>query len=212
MMIGFVPSPAPAEPAPNGMDWGAGRLRVLGVGTPRLLSPTGSLLLEDATELARDHARRRLAEALLALPVADGDADARSARQAAAARVPGLVRFGEPRAFSDGTIHLPAEVDVPAALGHGVAASEPEMALHAPPGFIPCLRLRLQRRDGTTSTAGLPGDPTPHLRYGFTPAGSTPAVPVPSMAAPCTLTLDAAPPRSLRIMLSAPSVVPTGVP
>ena len=52
--------PAAAAPPSPGVDWTAGVVRVLGVGTPRILSPTGSLLERDAVELAREDAFARL--------------------------------------------------------------------------------------------------------------------------------------------------------
>ncbi|MCK6571369.1 hypothetical protein L6V77_09750 [Myxococcota bacterium] len=186
---------AGAEPDRADVDWPTGRLHALGVGTPRLLSPTGSLLLEDATELARSHARRRLAEALLALPVPPGAAEA--ARRAAANRAPGLVRFDEPRFFSDGTVHLPAQLDVFAALGHGVPAPEPEVTVTAPAAFRPCLLLLLRGPTGVESPAGQPGDPTPWIRYGTGPVEGAPA----ASPAPCVLSIAGPTPKALRVVL-----------
>jgi hypothetical protein len=200
-------SAAVAGPPVVGMDWPTGRLRVLGVGTPRLLSPTGSLLLEDATELARAHARRRLAEAMLALPVPAGEAE--GARQMAAGRAAGLVRFGTPRTFSDGTVHLPAELDVFAALGHGSPPAEPALTVPAPVGFTPCMRLLLRGPVGEATGAGLPGDPTPHLRYVHGPTGAPPgadaggagsATPT-TNPTPCVLTIAGPAPKSIRVVL-----------
>jgi len=195
---------AGAEPRPADVDWMTGRIRALGVGTPRLLSPTGSLLLEDATELAQAHARRRLAEDLLALPVPAGPAEV--ARRAAATRAPGLVRFDEPRIFSDGTVHVPAQLDVFAALGHGAPAPKPDVTVTAPAGFRPCLLLLLRGPTGAQTPAGQPGDPTPWIRYGGPPTGGTPA----ESPGPCVLSIAGPVPRALRIVL--PSTQPPHTP
>lgn len=153
------------------IDWSAGALVVLGVGTPRILSPNGAITDGDPYEAAVSDARRRLGRLLERVRV---DADRRLGR---------LTRLGErrsqalgdfsspgPRRFSDGSVHLPATLTLdwlPAELGstpaegpatfvgpplpEAIALADPRL----PTGLLitvggalsPSLRLRVERGD-----------------------------------------------------------------
>ena len=177
-----VPPSGPVQP----VDWRAGTVSVLGVGTPRILSPTGSLLDRDAIELAREDAFARLRRLLRALPRPDGLPGGPDPLITAGDRAAPLTVFGAPLFFADGTAHMTASVSLPAALGHPVPPATSRIArVAAPPGFDPCVELRLEDTAGATALTGLPGDTIPHLRY--RPAGAG----APSATSPraCTLKL-----------------------
>ncbi len=149
------------------VDWGRAELRVLGVGTPRVLSSTGSLTTADPYQAARRDARRRLQALLYALPVDRkrrlGDIEALSEKLKVA-----LLdhRAGEARHFSDGTVHLPARLDfawVPSALADSKeAVSPPEghtgLILRLTGKTKPSLLVRVQAGELEVS-AGRAGDP-----------------------------------------------------
>ncbi len=151
------------------VDWTSRRLRVNGVGTPEITSPTAAITPRDLYEAARDDARARLERALAALPVDDarrvGDVAALEPRRRLA--VQGFTS-GDARHFSDGTVHMPAVLSfdwVVDALGAPVAAPAP---VGAATGLVvlartparPALRLRLEADDGKRFVyAGLRTDP-----------------------------------------------------
>ena len=183
--LGLSVSVAWASPAVP-IDWTAGTLNVLGVGTPRILSPTGSLLDRDAIELAREDAFARLRRLLSALPRPEPVPVGPNPLIAAGDRAAPLTVFSEPLFFADGTAHMVASVSLSAALGHPVPPpSVRVMRVQAPRAFEPCVQLRLEDGTGAKTLAGLPGDPIPHLRYRpGSGAGGPPPTPSPP---PCTL-------------------------
>lgn len=164
LVAGLLAGPA-AAPAP-GVDWTAGVVRVLGVGTPRILSPTGGLLERDAIELAREDAFARLRKAIAALPRPADAPGGATPLAAAADRAVTLAVFTEPTFFADGTAHMTAEVALFAAFGNRPAPAEARVVrVEAPSGFAPCVELRLETAGAAPIFAGLPGDAAPHLRW-----------------------------------------------
>lgn len=114
------------------IDWSARVVRVVGVGTPRVLSPTGALTGADLEASARSDAAARMARALAEVPFDSGRslggvAAFDGAREAAARGV----RVGAARHFSDGTVHVPAEVDL-ASVVDPARRAEPSAAPAAP--------------------------------------------------------------------------------
>jgi hypothetical protein len=162
LLAGLLSGPASAP----GVDWTAGVVRVLGVGTPRILSPTGGLLERDAIELAREDAFKRLRTAIAALP-RPADAPGGAAPLAAAVdRAVTLAVFTEPVFFADGTAHMTAEVALFAAFGNRPPPADARVArVEAPAGFTPCIELRLEATGAAPFFAGWPGDAAPHLRW-----------------------------------------------
>lgn len=164
LVAGLLAGPV-AAPAP-GIDWAAGVVRVLGVGTPRILSPTGGLLERDAIELAREDAFARLRKAIAALPRPADAPGGPTPLTAAADRAVTLVAFTEPVFFADGTAHMTAEVALFAAFGHRPAPADARIArVEAPAGFTPCVELRLEMPGAPPLFVGLPGDAAPYLRW-----------------------------------------------
>ncbi|MCA9537541.1 MAG: hypothetical protein KC620_01560 [Myxococcales bacterium] len=153
------------------IDWTNRMIRVQGVGTPRVLSPTGGVTAHDAYEEARADAERRLGRLLARLPV---DAQRRLAelkaldgqREAAAKAYVSTAA----RHFSDGTVHLPAEIPFawvaaswpdtgPAAISPGVADDGPTGLLIRVDGAVaPAVRLRFVGPSERSITAGVAGD------------------------------------------------------
>lgn len=128
LMLGW-PITGRAEPvvtvhADGVIDWSARVVRVVGVGTPRVLSPTGALTSEDLEASARNDAVARMARALADVPFDSGrslgSVAAFDTTREAAARG---IRVGAARHFSDGTVHVPAEVDFPGIVDAGRAAA-----------------------------------------------------------------------------------------
>lgn len=91
------------------IDWTARVVRVTGVGTPRVLSPTGAITEDDPYEAARADAEARLNRALGGIPV-DGGRRLRAMGRLTDARRAAARRYTSARTlhFSDGTVHLPA--------------------------------------------------------------------------------------------------------
>ena len=148
------------------VDWSARVIRVNGVGTPRILSPTGALTPKDPYAEARGDARARLKRLLARLRVEPGKrlSDYKALRGRSAAAVEGFTST-EARRFSDGTVHLPAQVTfdwVPAAVaGLSPLPVEGEVSglvLRVEGKVQPRLRVRLRGKARTVS-AGFPGDP-----------------------------------------------------
>ncbi len=152
------------------IDWTRGAVRVLGVGTPRILSPTGALTDVDPYEVAKQDAqarlRRLLARVRLDAAARVGQVEALEAPLAAAVRA---YRADAARTFSDGTVHLPARVDL-AWIPTAVAGAPPPRLPAGegePTGLVvqvegrapPALRVRLTGPDGASVYAGLPTDP-----------------------------------------------------
>lgn len=188
-----VSGAAGAEPTSDvRIDWAERRLTALGVGTPRILSPTGSLLDHDAVVLAHDDVLARLRRAFLGLPRPSDEADARLT--AAAERIAAMARLDEPRHYADGTVHQAGTLALAALLGDTPPAEGAvAMRLRAPEGFRPCLQIHLVQGGAPPLAAGLPGDPIPHLRW-LTGPGPTPltgeAATSPSR---CTLRVESQP-------------------
>ena len=93
------------------IDWTHDQLKVIGVGRPTITSPTGAMTPRDTYEMAREDAARRLGSLLARLPVDAhrqlgdvGELADRRARAVEAYTSPDTLRF------SDGSVHLPAEI------------------------------------------------------------------------------------------------------
>lgn len=152
------------------IDWTHGAVRALGVGAPRILSPTGALTDVDPYEVAKQDAqarlRRLLARVRLDAVARVGQVESLAQPLEAAVRA---YRADAARTFSDGTVHLPARVDlawIPTAVA---GAPPPRLPAEAgtPTGVVvrvegkatPALRVRLTGPDGASVFAGLPTDP-----------------------------------------------------
>ncbi len=165
------------------IDWTRGQLRVVGVGTPRVLSPSGGITDGDPYQVAVTDARRRLARLLERVRLdAQGLYGRRPALSGAGQRaLEGFTSEGA-RRFSDGTVHVPAALSLdwlPAAVGEPPAPEDPsvftgpplppevvERSADLPTGLIltvegalpPSTRLRLAV---PPPAAGLDGGPPP---------------------------------------------------
>lgn len=91
------------------IDWTERTVRVTGVAAARILSPTGSLVPQEPTEMARADAIQRLESALGRVAI---DASRLAAAiEAVSARIPSEARtheVGSVQQFSDGSVHVPA--------------------------------------------------------------------------------------------------------
>jgi len=169
LLLGAAPGEPVLRKSEDGaVDWTARVVRATGVGTPKILSPTGALTPRDPYVVAREDARVRLERLLARLRVERGkrlsgypELDAR--------RGDALDGFTSAEAlrFSDGTVHLPVSVPfdwVPAALaGRGPAAVASDAAvtgllLRVEGKLEPRLRLVLRAGERTVK-AGFPVDP-----------------------------------------------------
>ncbi len=163
----------PAEPVlkkseDGAVDWTARVVRAIGVGTPKVLSPTGSLTPRDPYVVAREDAQARLGRLLARVRVEPGKRLSEYT-ELTGRRTAALEAFTTTDAvrFSDGTVHLPVSVPfdwVPAA----VAGREPPIApddavvtgliLRVKGKVEPQMRLRLAAGKRTVR-AGFPDDP-----------------------------------------------------
>jgi len=141
-------------------DWARRRVRVLGVGRPIPLSPTASLSSKEFYQLARADALERMERALQALPL-DADRLAGIFSKARIQEAALELEAVELLRFSDGTVHLHAELPFEVLLG---VSSPPKakgagliIQLKGPPH--PAVRLQLQDAAGARRWAGLPEDP-----------------------------------------------------
>jgi hypothetical protein len=149
---------------PDGVvDWSALRLRVNGVGTPVITSPTGAITPRDLYEAARDDARARLERALAAIPVDDqrtvGDVAGLEPRRHVA--VEGFTS-GDALHFSDGTVHLPASLSfawVVDALAAPPASPAAPASAPAPASISPETKPAPASAAAPPSAAGKPADP-----------------------------------------------------
>lgn len=136
------------------IDWTARTVRVLGVGTPRILSHTGGITPTDPMTAAKADARQRLRRMLGGLP---DQTPAVRDRFRTAAENP---RWGEPRYFSDGTVHQPAVASF------GLAKVPRAVDPLAPTGLIielsadidPRLQISLLADGDAPVPAGMPTD------------------------------------------------------
>jgi len=103
------------------VDWSERRPTVTGVGTPRLLSPTGGLATRELGELARQDALKRLARGLNLLQAQHSCSHTVKASDMKASRALGChveealeraIQLGTPRRFSDGTTHLASSLSL----------------------------------------------------------------------------------------------------
>lgn len=155
------------------VDWSNGEARVLGVGTPRILSATGSITAFDPFVKADQDARERLGRVLKALPLDSGAVVGDRAQLADAAdRFVLDIPLGRPMAFSDGTVHQRGSADILWLVGKSaqigwqgppqvVATDAPvDAVLIVVEGAVqPALRVTLARPDGGYECSlGLPGD------------------------------------------------------
>ncbi|MCB9552964.1 MAG: hypothetical protein H6705_14025 [Myxococcales bacterium] len=148
------------------IDWTARVARVVGVGTPRILSPTGAVTGEDLHDKAREDAAARMTRLLRAVPVGGGETAGQvAALDAAREAATRAMRAGEVIDFSDGTVHQPAEVTldwVAAAWPAGEATVPGDAAT----GIVitlsgeaqPTARVELRGSAGAKGTAGARGD------------------------------------------------------
>jgi hypothetical protein len=120
------------------IDWSAREVRAVGVGTPRLLSPTGGLATEDLGQVASRDAQRRLVALVGALLSAEGAPQGEQG--ACGGRLSELVArrveaSHPPARFSDGTAHLRARLALsdPAC---GEASGLPVVWVEAPAGAL----------------------------------------------------------------------------
>lgn len=182
VLLTLAAPPAAAEPVISTrgdavIDWTARVVRVTGVGTPRVISPTGALTPDDLYATARADARDRVARALGEIPFEAGktlrEVEPLAAPRDAAARA---YRSERTRHFSDGTVHLPVEADfswVPAAWAPDPIDGVLTLGPPAPPGddeptglvitlsgpAEPAIRVTLRGPDDVTTRLGLRGDP-----------------------------------------------------
>lgn len=114
LLVSLAVTTAAAEPVltktdDGVIDWTHRTVRAIGVGTPRILSPTGALTPRDLYDAARGDAEKRLARLVARLPVDERrrlrDLDALDERRVA--MVKGHTA-AETRHFADGSVHLPA--------------------------------------------------------------------------------------------------------
>lgn len=166
------------------IDWTAGELRALGVGTPQILSPTAGVTRRDLYGVATADAQRRLAHLVDRVRLdQNGRLGGISQAGFTERRRAALASFEaeDARFFSDGTVHLPARLPLAwaaASLGQpGPAPAEvpfvgpplpAELAAQwpMPTGVVlqvngalsPSLRLKLDFPEGPDWRAGVAGD------------------------------------------------------
>lgn len=151
------------------VDWSKRQVRVVGVGTPRVVSNTGALTDGDLYQAARLDAERRIRNLLKSLPVGNGTTlgDASVAAPQLHKSVVQLVA-GATRHFSDGTIHIPAHASfdwVSVALGARTKPAQ-KWADDAPTGLVleltsavePTIQALLVSANGLTVSAGVQSD------------------------------------------------------
>lgn len=162
------------------INWTEGVVEVIGVGTPKILSPTGGLTERDPYTAAREDAQRRLTRIL---------ADVQIDRGRALAAAPDLAPLAEvklrgftseaARHFSDGTVHLPARLPlgwIPEALaaaemgvpmdavggsGGAAPAGAVPLVIQLSASIAPAVQIELVapgEGDRPRRQAGLPGD------------------------------------------------------
>ncbi len=149
------------------IDWGSRTLQVTGVGTPRVVSPTGSLTPEDPYEVARRDARERLERLVARVRVGEKRVGAHEALRERVREVVEKYVAADPIRLADGTIHLPARVElgwIGEALAGVPAPAETAsvdvtgLVLRLNGGLEP--RLRVVVGCGARKVqAGFPGDP-----------------------------------------------------
>lgn len=150
------PGPVVRSSEDGVVDWTARVVRAVGVGTPKILSPTGSLTPRDPYVVAREDARARLGRLLARLRVESGKrlSDYEELAERRAAALEGFTSTDAVR-FSDGTVHLPVSVPfdwVPAAVvGHAPPAA-PEDAVVT--GLVVRVKGKVQLRMRVSLTAG----------------------------------------------------------
>lgn len=150
----ILATPITVDSTAGEIDWTARTVRVLGVGTPKILSHTGGITPEDPMTAAKADARRRLQQVFKTLP---DQTSVLKKRLGAAADAP---IWGDARYFSDGTVHQPATASF--ALAKVPRAVDPL----APTGLIielsadinPRMRITLLADGDTPIEAGMPTD------------------------------------------------------
>lgn len=165
-----IAAPLITEGAFGVVDWSSGEARVVGVGTPRLLSTTGGLTDADLREMAQKDAESRLTRAMLALPVSPQRTLARLPQWAAKVRQ-SVRRFRTQaiRSGSDGTIHLDARLTFEhlfsvvkparATPGGQRDAQVPVLRLRIGQAIEPCMRVVVRFGDEAPVLFGLPESP-----------------------------------------------------
>jgi len=152
------------------IDWSERVVRVVGVGTPRVVSNTGALTEQDLYQAARIDAEKRLRRVLHRLRLGNGGTLGERDKVAPALHRTVLqLSAGATRHFSDGTIHIPAKASfawVVKALGDD-AKDVIQRPPSGPTGLIleltarvePTVRALLVSADGLTVSVGAHGDP-----------------------------------------------------
>ena len=152
------------------IDWGAREVRVIGVGTPRIVSNTGALTEKDLYQAARLDAERRLRSVLARIPIGNGTTLGELPKLAPILHRTVLqMKAGEARHFADGTIHIPASASfgwVSKSLGSEPEGSSPRDET-APTGLVleltsrvePTIRALLVSAAGLTVSVGTSVDP-----------------------------------------------------
>lgn len=169
VLLGATPPDPVVRKTDDGVvDWTARSVTAVGVGTPKIMSPTGSLTARDPYVVAREDAQARLERLLARLRVEPGTRlagyETLKARRAAAVAES---TTAEALRFSDGTVHLPVSAPfdwVPAALVGRESTLAPEDAVVT--GLVVLVegkvepRLRVKLSAGERSArAGFPDDP-----------------------------------------------------
>ena len=153
------------------VDWSARIVRVVGVGTPNIVSNTGALTNDDLYKAARVDAEKRLRRALYQLPMGNGSrlGDLPALAPLLHKTVLRLVAK-ETLRFADGTVHLPVEASfawVSERVGGRGRPSRAPTAPTEPTGIIlelgsvvqPSIRALLVSANGLTVSAGTGTDP-----------------------------------------------------
>ena len=119
---------------PGLVNFTTGIVSVVGVATPRILSPTGFVLRGDPEAMAQAHAKAQVVEVLTGL-----FAEVEVGPATLPAEVEAPLAFGSPLWLSDGTLHLPASL----ALRPPVAAGGETWIIELDKPIEPRLRIRL---------------------------------------------------------------------
>jgi hypothetical protein len=169
LLLGAAPPEPVVRITEDGVvDWSTRTVRAIGVGTPKILSPTGGITPRDPYVVAREDAKGRLERLLARVRVEPGTRLA-GYEAVAERRASAIEQFTTQEAlrFSDGTVHLPVTVPfdwVPSALvgRDPVKASEDAvvtgLVIRVEGKIEPRLRLKLGAGKRSVG-AGFPDDP-----------------------------------------------------
>ena len=193
------------------IDWSRAELRTVGVGTPRILSPTGGVTDDSPIELARKDAERRLEKLVGRLRWNQKDRLSqhplwlqRGNEAAKQLRATALQRG------SDGTVHLHVVVPMSQLMKRTQptspdldAPANPKLWIRVKAPLRPCAQLTTQHQGEPELTVGL-GDPVNTERRGLywqydtgAPSGDADAILIDA-------TVSESPSGSVRLTLSVP--------